>query len=141
MTILPEYWHTTPRVLVHCPRVLAEYSHSTVTVLPGYWCSTPIILAQHSLNHCHSGTILLVQHSKSTGTILPEHWGCPSQSTCTVQQAYPTPKYFQSEPTVVPEQPHSTDFSTVIVEAQTTKQQTNTNLPPPKAQETQKLTM
>ena len=75
VTILSEYWHTTPRVLVHCPRVLAEYSQSTATVLPEYWCSTPRVLAQHSLEQCHSTTRVLVQYSKSTGTVLPEHWG------------------------------------------------------------------
>ena len=47
VAILAEYWHTSPRVLVHCPRELAEYSKSTATVLPGYWCSTPRIQAHH----------------------------------------------------------------------------------------------
>jgi len=75
VTILSEYWHTTPRVLVHCPRVLSEYSQSTATVLPEYWCSTPRVLAQHSLEQCHS-----------TPRALGE---CPSQSTDTAQKAHP----------------------------------------------------
>ena len=119
VTILSEYWHTTPRVLVHCPRVLSEYSQSTATVLPEYWCSTPRVLAQHSLEQCHSTTRVLVQYSKSTGTVLPEHLGSAHPRVLT-QHKRPTPEYSQSEPTLVPEQPHCTDFSTVLVQSQTT---------------------
>ena len=91
VTILSEYWHTTPRVLVHCPRVLSEYSQSTATVLPEYWCSTPRVLAQHSLEQCHSTTRVLVQYSKSTGTVLPEHLGSAHPRVLT-QHKRPTPR-------------------------------------------------
>ena len=120
VTILAEYWHTTPRVLVHCPRELAEYSKSTATVLPGYWCSTPRIQAQHPWitatvlpEYWYSTQRVLAQYSQSRGRVpIPEYL----QST----QGLPTPEYSQSVPTVVPEQAHSTDFSTVIIQTQTT---------------------
>ena len=41
VAVLSEYWHTTPRVLVDCPSVLAQYSKE-------YWHSTARVVVQYS---------------------------------------------------------------------------------------------
>ena len=148
------------RAWVQCDntnRVLAHYSQSTGAlpqrtgrVLPEYCHSTAKVLVQYSQNTGTTPPESLPQYYQSTGALLKEYWHnsprtvgeCPAQSTCRVQKAYTPPEYSQRVPKVAPDQPHSTDFSTAIVQTQTTKPAKGTpTCHQPKAQETQKLAL
>ena len=118
----------TIRVLAHHSQSTGALPQSTGRVLPEYCHSTARVLVQYPQS---TGTTLpgtVSQYYQSTGSVLKEYWHstpralgeCPSQSTDTAQKG-PPPEYSQSEPTIVPEQPHCTDFSTVLVQSQTTK--------------------